>query len=97
MEAAISIDAFCARPVNHWVAAGSAVVWCASEDLCGCAFFGTPDLLDAAETVRAFEAIHDAELGPVSAWFSMPAASRRSRAWWCRSLWSGWAAIAASF
>jgi hypothetical protein len=64
MEAAISIDAFCARPVNHWVAAGSAVVWCASEDLCGCAFFGTPDLLDAAETVRAFEAIHDAELGP---------------------------------
>lgn len=64
MEAAISIDAFCARPVNHWVAAGSAVVWCSTEELCGCAFFGTPDLADAAETVRAFEAIHDAEMGP---------------------------------
>ncbi|MBL8741579.1 MAG: hypothetical protein JNK04_10810, partial [Myxococcales bacterium] len=50
--------------MSHWVAAGTAVVWCASEELCGVSFFGSPDLLDAAETVRAFEAIHDAEMGP---------------------------------
>jgi len=64
MEAAVSIDVFCARPVNHWVAAGTAVVWCASEDLCGCSLFGAPDAEATSEIVRAFDAFHDAEMGP---------------------------------
>jgi len=64
MESAPTIDTFCQRPVNRWVAAGSSVVFCFSDELLGCVLWGNPSAEEATETLRAFDALRHGDIAP---------------------------------
>ncbi len=64
MQSAPTIDTFCQRPVHRWVAAGSSVVFCFSEELLGFVLWGNPSAEEAAETLRAFDAIKHPDVAP---------------------------------
>ena len=55
MKRAESIEAFVAQPVDHWIIAGKALMWCRDYSLGGCVFWGRAGVADARETLRAFE------------------------------------------
>jgi AraC-like DNA-binding protein len=54
VEQAPTIDDLQRHPFGRWVVAGSAVVWCAAPDLCGCVCWGTPTPADVGLLLDAF-------------------------------------------
>lgn len=65
VERAPTIARFKADPIGRWVVAGdTAVVWCASRELCGSVTWGRPTAEDVAAIIDAYDGYRHPDFAP---------------------------------
>src|SRR5262249_11854477 len=64
MESAPTIDLFCIEPVEHWVSAGSGVVFAPTEEIVGGSLWGSPSPAEGTETLRALDVCKRSRIRP---------------------------------
>lgn len=64
MENALTIERFCAEPVDRWVSAGSALVFALTDELVGLTLWGSAVAHEVSDTLRALDACKRHHIGP---------------------------------
>jgi hypothetical protein len=64
MENALTIESFCAEPVDRWVSAGSALVFALTDELVGLTLWGSAVAQEITDTLRALDACKRSHIGP---------------------------------